>query len=134
MVCDLCTALFHEKESNVISWWSFSLQCFAIIQRTVWKVSKYGVISISIFPYSDWIRRITKWISVFSPNTGKYGTETTPYLDTFSRSDDKLWVVNIYQKFQLTLQNGGRKQHLCNQFQSFSLQSFSIFYLLDQIT
>ena len=33
-------------------------------------MSKYGVISGSYFP-------------VFSPNTGKYGPEITPYLDTF---------------------------------------------------
>ena len=37
---------------------------------TAWKVSKYGVISSPYFP-------------VFSPNTGKYGPEITPYLDTF---------------------------------------------------
>ena len=37
---------------------------------TAWKVSKYGVISGPYF-------------SVFSPNTGKYGPEITPYLDTF---------------------------------------------------
>ena len=36
---------------------------------TAWKVSKYGVISGPYFP-------------VFSPNTGKYGPEITPYLDT----------------------------------------------------
>ena len=35
------------------------------------------------FLYSDWIRRFTEQISVFSPNTGKYGQEKTPYLDTF---------------------------------------------------
>ena len=33
-------------------------------------VSKYGVFSGPYFP-------------VFSPNTGKYGPEKTPYLDTF---------------------------------------------------
>ena len=38
---------------------------------------------VLIFPYSDWVRRFTEEISVFSPNTGKYGTEKTPYLDTF---------------------------------------------------
>ena len=38
--------------------------------KTAWKVSKYGVFSGSYF-------------SVFSPNTGKYGLEKTPYLDTF---------------------------------------------------
>ena len=25
----------------------------------------------------------TEYLSVFSPNTGKYGPEITPYLDTF---------------------------------------------------
>ena len=38
---------------------------------------------VRIFLYSDWIRRFTPWISVFSPNTGKYGPEITPYLDFF---------------------------------------------------
>ena len=36
----------------------------------LWKASKYGVISDPYFP-------------VFSPNTGQYGPEITPYLDTF---------------------------------------------------
>ena len=40
---------------------------------TAWKVSKYGVISGPYFP-------------VFGLNTGKYGPELTPYLDTLSRS------------------------------------------------
>ena len=38
---------------------------------------------VRIFPYSDWIRRFTPEISVFSPNTGKYGPEITLYLNTF---------------------------------------------------
>ena len=38
--------------------------------NTAWKVSKYGVISGPYF-------------SVFIPNTEKYRTEITPYLDTF---------------------------------------------------
>ena len=42
---------------------------------TTWKVSKDGVISGQYFP-------------VFSPNTGKYWPELTPYLDTFH-------VVNV---------------------------------------
>ena len=40
------------------------------LYKTVWKVSKYGVISGPYFP-------------VFSPITGKYGLEITPYLGTF---------------------------------------------------
>ena len=50
---------------------------------TAWKVSKYGVFLVRIFPHSDWIRRDTSYCSVFSPNTGKYGPEKTPYLDPF---------------------------------------------------
>ena len=44
-------------------------------------MSKYGVFSGPYF--SDWIRRDTEYLSVFSPNAGKYGLEKTPYLDTF---------------------------------------------------
>ena len=46
------------------------------VSSTVWKVSKNGVISGPYFP-------IREKISVFSPNTGKYGPEISPYLDTF---------------------------------------------------
>ena len=38
---------------------------------------------VRIFLYSDWIRRFTPSISVFSPNKGKHGPEITPYLDNF---------------------------------------------------
>ena len=38
---------------------------------------------VRIFPHSEWIRRDTSYLSVFSPNAGKYGPEKTPYLDTF---------------------------------------------------
>ena len=41
-----------------------------IISFTVWKLSKYVVISGSYFP-------------ILEPNTGKYLPEITPYLDTF---------------------------------------------------
>ena len=38
---------------------------------------------VRIFLYSDWIRRDTQYLPVFSSNTGKYGPEITPYWDTF---------------------------------------------------
>ena len=38
--------------------------------NTAWKMCKYGAVSGPYF-------------SAFSPNTGKYGPEITPYLDTF---------------------------------------------------
>ena len=34
-------------------------------------------------PHLDCTRRDTPYLSVFSPNAGKYGPEKTPYLDTF---------------------------------------------------
>ena len=33
----------------------------------------FGVVLVRIFPHSDWIRRDTPYLSVFSPNAGKYG-------------------------------------------------------------
>ena len=67
----------------------FCLQYFANVVRTpntkyltVWKVSNYGVISDPYFP-------------VFSPNTGKYGPEITPYLDTFHTVSYRVNQVNI---------------------------------------
>ena len=45
-------------------------------------MSKYGVISGPYFPaFGPNTER--SYLSVFSPNAGKYGTEITPYLDTF---------------------------------------------------
>ena len=38
---------------------------------------------VRIFPHSDRIRRDTEYLSLFSPNAGKYGPEITPYLGTF---------------------------------------------------
>ena len=38
---------------------------------------------VRILPHSDWIRRVTEYLSVFSPNARKYGPEKTPYLDSF---------------------------------------------------
>ena len=35
------------------------------------------------FPHSDWIRKDTKYLSVFSLNSGIYVPENTPYLDSF---------------------------------------------------
>ena len=58
----LCKSSFLESEIRAI---------------TALKVSKYGVISSPYFP-------------VFNPNTGKWGPEITPHLDTFH-------TVNIKQ-------------------------------------
>ena len=49
---------------------------------SAWKLSKYGVFSSPYFP-------------VFSPNTGKYGPEITPYLDNFHAVNASTIVINI---------------------------------------
>ena len=42
-----------------------------------------GVILVRISSHSDWIRRDTRYVSVFNPNEGKYGPEKIPNTDTF---------------------------------------------------
>ena len=68
---------------------------------------------VRIFPRSDWIRRDTLYLSVFSLNVGKYGPEKTPSLDT-SHSDlpkeqcSFLHYVVLYSVFQtLVVKNVG---------------------------
>ena len=51
------------------------------ISDTAWKVSKYGNFSSPYFP--AFVLNKISYLSVFSPNAGKYGPEKTPYLDTF---------------------------------------------------
>ena len=43
----------------------------------------WSVFSYIRTEYGDLLRRDTEYLSVFSPNTGKYGPEIAPYLDTF---------------------------------------------------
>ena len=60
------------------------LQIFSLlgIKFTALKVSVFGVYLVRIFQHSNWIRRDAKYLSLFSPNAGKYGPET-PNTDTF---------------------------------------------------
>ena len=60
-----------------------------------------GFFLVRIFPHSDWIRRLTPYLSVFSLNAGKYGPEKSPYLDTFYSAYSKLSQtskINIFTK------------------------------------
>ena len=52
-----------------------SEQELVISNATAWKVSVLGVLLVCLFPHSDWIRRETEYLSVFSANMGKYGPE-----------------------------------------------------------
>ena len=48
---------------------------YTVVPATAWKVSLFRVFLVCIFSHSDWIRGDTKYLSVFSPNAEKYGTE-----------------------------------------------------------
>ena len=50
---------------------------------TGWKVSAFGVLMVRIFSHSDWIRKYTEYLSVFSPNRGKKGAGKLPIRTLF---------------------------------------------------
>ena len=56
---------------------------------------------VSIFPHY-WIRRDTPYLSVFSPNAGKYGPEKTPYLATFQAVEMTSVSLCYFLVFSLT--------------------------------
>ena len=70
----------------VISWFFYETLDLKIditgFVLTAWKVPKYGVISGPHFP-------------VFSRNTGKYGPETTTYLDIFHEVTITMWLNHL---------------------------------------
>ena len=45
------------------------------LSDTVWEVSVLGVFLVRIFLHSDCMRRDTEYISLFSPNAGKFDPE-----------------------------------------------------------
>ena len=69
--------LFHQVATLIIiKWWLCNVSWLSSYEaNTAWKVSVFGAFLVRIFPHSDWIRRDTKYISVFRPNAGKYGPE-----------------------------------------------------------
>ena len=58
-------------EINWKTWESWQL----FVNIPAWKLFVFGVFLVRIFPHSDWIRRYTEYLSVFSLNAGKYGPD-----------------------------------------------------------
>ena len=58
---------------------------------------------VRIFSHSEWIRRDTSYLSVFSPNAGKYGPEKTPHLDTFQKVLANVFSCNFAFIFNLKM-------------------------------
>ena len=69
--------LLHRLLIRFISLWKKVLLIDLIGKSkiTAWKVSVFEVIFVRVFPHSDWPRRYTPYLSIFSPNAGKYGPE-----------------------------------------------------------
>ena len=70
--------IFWQKVLSYMFDWLLN-KYLQLVKKTAWKVSKYGVISGPYFP-------------VFSPNTGKYGLELTPYLNPFHAVKEVVFV------------------------------------------
>ena len=59
----------------------------------------FGVFLVRIFPHSNWIRRDTEYLSMFSPNAGKYGSDNLRIRTLFTQWD--LELSNILTHFIL---------------------------------
>ena len=113
--------LFQGKVRVIwIPKWSFSSSCFIAGDSHLKTIFLYAVALREKYPntelflvrnilYSDWIN-LTPKISIFSPNTGKYGPEINPYLDTFHAVDlAKKWGSLVifsclsYRRLQVVL-------------------------------
>ena len=78
----------------------------ALFTITAWKVPVLGVILVRIFPHSDWIRRDTDYLAVFSLNVGKCGPKQLRIQTLFTQCiklDKWKNVVNNYQTFRALL-------------------------------
>ena len=77
---------FDRVEKFLVILLSFSLISVLFSTAVSWKIfnqilrenQSIDFFLVCIFLYSDWMQP-----EKFSPNTGKYGPEKTPYLDTF---------------------------------------------------
>ena len=70
------------------------------LNDTVWKVSVFGVFLIRFFLHSDRIRRDTPYLSVISPNAGKYGSQKHGIRTLFAYCDLQ-WLLGLTIKLHL---------------------------------
>ena len=89
----LINSLSQKHSEDVMDLHSLRLICVQFtscvqeVDTVIWllrgKCPNTKFFLVLIFQYSDWIQRDNPYLSVFSPNAGKYGPEKTPYLDTY---------------------------------------------------
>ena len=84
----------HGKQNKEVGW-SFNDK-----ETLCEKFPNTKFFLVRIFPYLDWTKRFTEKIFLFSPNTGKYGLEKTPYLDIFhavGKTKNQVICVSVFQ-------------------------------------
>ena len=83
----LATLFIYRKHCDARVFYENSINCFILaILRSIRDISMKRFLStlyemcpntefflVRLFPHSDWLRRDTKYLSIFSPNAGKYG-------------------------------------------------------------
>ena len=96
-------SILPDPEQSNMGMFSSCVQCENILKKIQVEVSLCEKCSntefflVSIFLHSDWIRRDTEYLPLFSPNVGKYGPEKTPYLDTFHVLSVLItWIFEFY--------------------------------------
>ena len=102
-VVDKPLIIFTDYCLSTFFFWVFQ----EIVLVTFWSIKKDVLrekcpnteyFLVCIFLHSDWIRRDTKYLSVFSPNARKYGPENTPYLNTFHTVLCSCYVLQILRE------------------------------------
>ena len=96
--------LTYSQVSKYLTIWYVAIGDYSLFTAKIyisWKVSVIGVTRGRIFPHSEWIRRDTEYLSVFSPNAGKWRPEH------FLRSDIVafIWWMSKNSKFDECLKN-----------------------------
>ena len=116
----LCVHKMNGKQNKEISncnsivfdrdWQQVNFNCKIIWYIcTVWKVSVFGVFLLRIFPYLGWIRTDTPYLSIFSPNAGKYGAEKLQIQTLFTYCwRQVLFIVFISILKMVPVKNNGR--------------------------
>ena len=104
---DLC----HVKTSVMLKPLTFFTKCSL---WDVWHGSEYisdaiGVFLVRIFLHSDWIWRDMEYLSVFSPNAGKYGPEKLRMQTLFTLSRLGKWhVLDFHHVYSYVFEHSKR--------------------------
>ena len=83
----------RRSKKRKVSLILIKFQKLSKLSVTAWKVSVFGVLLVRIFQHSDLRWSDTPYLSVFSPNAGKYVATFTLIVTLVKHSDDAHWNV-----------------------------------------